>query len=151
MDSLNNWIGSAEMEALLRQTEQLRFKASLNQSHGHNAMESTIKWIYLQDDNLLTVWLIISCGGMDMTFSCRWTQWSQLPVEEVNAELRSKFQVAVQFSSTDKREPLLDPCKYSKLCTVLSLGTEIPHQYKLERKEPWRASCWRVNGSWSVG
>lgn len=45
----------------------------------------------------------------------------ELPVEEVNAELRSKFQVAVQFSSTDKREPLLDPCKYSKLRTVLSI------------------------------
>lgn len=64
----------------------------------------------------------------------------ELPAEEVNAELRSKFQVAVQFSSTHKRKPLLDPCKYSKLCTVLSLGTEIPHQYKLERKEAWRAS-----------
>lgn len=40
---------STEME------KQLRFKASLNQSHGHTAMESTIQWIYLQDDNLLTV------------------------------------------------------------------------------------------------
>lgn len=60
MDSLNDSLEldlpfGAEMEALLWQTEQLRFKASLNQSHGHTAMESTIQWIYLQDDNLLTV------------------------------------------------------------------------------------------------
>ncbi len=45
----------------------------------------------------------------------------ELPEEEVNAELRSKFQVAVQFSSTDKREPLLDLCRYSKLNTVLRI------------------------------
>ncbi len=45
----------------------------------------------------------------------------ELPEEEVNAELRSKFQVAVQFSSTDKREPLLDLCRYSKLSTVLRI------------------------------
>ncbi|GAA6090921.1 uncharacterized protein LOC119211075 isoform X1 [Tachysurus ichikawai] len=43
----------------------------------------------------------------------------ELPEEEVNAELRSKFQVAVQFSSTEKIERLRDLRKYSKLSTVL--------------------------------
>lgn len=44
----------------------------------------------------------------------------ELP-EEVNAKLGSEFQVAVQFSSTDRRETLLDLCKYSKLSTVLRI------------------------------
>lgn len=42
-------------------------------------------------------------------------------VEEVKVELRSKFQVAMQFIGTDKGEPLLDLSKYNKLITVLRI------------------------------
>lgn len=41
--------------------------------------------------------------------------------EEVNAELRCKFQVAVQLTSTEPAEPLLDPEKYSRFKTVLRI------------------------------
>lgn len=41
--------------------------------------------------------------------------------EEANTELRTKFAVAVQFTSTDPAEPLLDLDKYSGLRTVLRL------------------------------
>lgn len=47
----------------------------------------------------------------------------ELPEGEVNAELGSKFQVAVQFSSIEKEEMLLDLRKYSKLSTVLRITT----------------------------
>lgn len=41
--------------------------------------------------------------------------------DEVNAELRSKFQAVVQFTSTKEAEPLLDLEKYSRLKTVLRI------------------------------
>ena len=41
--------------------------------------------------------------------------------EDANAELRTKFAVAVQFTSTDPAEPLLDLDKYSRLRTVFRL------------------------------
>ena len=41
--------------------------------------------------------------------------------DEVNTELRSKYQAVVQFTSTDQAEPLLDLDKYSRLKTVLRI------------------------------
>lgn len=41
--------------------------------------------------------------------------------DEVNTELRSRFQTAVQLTSTEQAEPLLDLEKYSRLKTVLRI------------------------------
>ena len=71
-------------------------------------------------------------------------------VNDASVELRTKFTVAVQFTSTDPAEPLLDLHKYSRLRTVFRITAWVKRfveKCPLKPKDPWRSHCGGAHSS----
>lgn len=79
---------------------------------------------YLPEARAWTISSRASCGA-SLSAEPTDTTEEDRTAEDTNAEHRTKFTVAVQFTSTDPAEPFFDLDKYSRLKTVIRLTARV--------------------------